>query len=260
MALSRDPTTPSSSKSQQLSRRALLRAGAAAGGGLLVTLYLPFAKAAVPNTGNGSQPGAEPFAPNAFIRINREGKVTLIIPQAEMGQGVYTSLAMILAEELDAAFDDVAVEAAPPSDALYANPTFGIQVTGNSNSVRAFWDKLRLAGAGARDVLVQAAAAQWKVSMASCATEAGEVVHSASGRRLGYGALVDAAALLTPPTTPALKRPEDFRLIGKSLKRLDTPDKVNGKALYAIDIIPDGVKFATIAACPVFGGKVGTGR
>src|SRR5690349_24558776 len=112
MARSRNPMTASLEEFQQLSRRALLRAGVAAGGGLLVSLYVPPAGAAVPNTGTGSQPDPVPFAPNAFIRINREGKVTLIIPQVEMGQGVYTSLAMILAEELDAVFDHVAVEAA----------------------------------------------------------------------------------------------------------------------------------------------------
>ncbi len=239
-----------------LSRRALLRAGAAAGGGLLVGFYMPFAEAAVSNTVSGTQPDAGPFAPNAFIRIDREGNVTLIIPQVEMGQGVYTSLSMILAEELDAAFDRVTVEAAPPNEALYANPILGVQATGNSNSVRAFWQKLRTAGAASRAVLVQAAAAQFGVDPASCVTEAGEVIDPASGRRLGYGALVDAAALLTPPAEPPLKRPEDFKLIGKSLKRLDTPDKVNGKALYGIDILPEGVKFATLAACPVFGGKV----
>ena len=179
------------------------------------------------------------------------------MPQVEMGQGVYTSLSMILAEELDAAFESVSVEAAPPSDALYGNPIFGIQATGNSNSVRAFWKKLRTMGAGARAILVQAAAAQWKVDPASCTTDNGEVIHAASGRRLGYGALADVAAKLTPPAKPALKNPKDFKLIGKPLKRLDTPDKVNGKALYGIDMLPPGVKFATLAASPVFGGKVG---
>jgi isoquinoline 1-oxidoreductase beta subunit len=163
---------------------------------------------------------------------------------------------MIIAEELDAAFDTVSVEASPPSDALYGNPIFGIQATGNSNSVRAFWMKLRQAGAAARAMLVQAAAAQWKVDPASCIASNSEVSHPASGRKLGFGALADAAAKLTPPAKPALKTPKDFKLIGKPLKRLDTPDKVNGKALYGIDMLPAGVKFATLAACPVFGGKV----
>jgi isoquinoline 1-oxidoreductase beta subunit len=235
----------------------LLRTGAAAGGGLLLGFQVPFAEARVPNAASGAAPDVGPFAPDAFIRIDRAGKVTLIMPQVEMGQGVYTALSMILAEELDAAFDSVAVEAAPPSDALYGNPMFGIQATGNSNSVRAFWKKLRQAGAGARAVLVQAAASQWKVDPATCTSADGEVMHAPSGRKLAYGALADAAAKLTPPANPSLKNPKDFKLIGKSLKRLDTPDKVNGKALYGIDMMPAGVKFATIAASPVFGGKVG---
>ncbi len=240
-----------------LSRRTVLYAGAAAGGGLLISFKTPFAHAAAVNTQSAGPGDGGPFAPNAFIRIDRAGKVTLIIPQAEMGQGVYTSLAMILAEELDVAFKSVSVEAAPPSDALYGNPIFGIQATGNSNSVRAFWKKLRQAGAGARAILIDAAAAQWTVDPASCTASNGEVIHAPSGRKLAYGALVDAAARLTPPANPPLKSPKDFKLIGRPLKRLDTPDKVNGKALYGIDMLPAGVKFATLAACPVFGGKVG---
>ncbi len=240
-----------------LSRRTLLHAGAAVGGGLLLGFYTPAADAALSNTTAGMPPDVGPFAPNAFIRIGQDGKVTLVMPQVEMGQGVYTSLSMILAEELDAAFDSVSVEAAPPSDALYGNPIFGIQATGNSNSVRAFWMKLRQMGAGARAILVQAAATQWKVDPASCTTSNGEVFHAATGRKLTYGALADMAAKLTPPVKPVLKNPNDFKLIGKPLKRLDTPDKVNGKALYGIDMLPAGVKFAAIAASPVFGGKVG---
>lgn len=245
----------SSDSHAALTRRALLRRGAA-GGGLLLGFHVPLAQAAAVNAESGSMPDAGPFAPNAFIRIDRTGKVTIICPQAEMGQGVYTSLCMILAEELDAAFNTVSVEAAPPSDALYGNPIFGIQATGNSNSVRAFWMKLRQAGAGARALLVQAAAAQWRVDPASCTASDSEVIHAASNRKLGYGALADAAAKLTPPANPPLKNPKDFKLIGRSFKRLDTPDKVNGKALYGIDMLPPGVKFATIAASPVFGGKV----
>ncbi|HEY4940685.1 MAG TPA: molybdopterin cofactor-binding domain-containing protein [Rhizomicrobium sp.] len=226
--------------------------GAAAGGGLLLGFYSPAADAA-----GAAPPSGAPFAPDAFIRIDRAGKITLVMPQVEMGQGVYTSLSMILAEELDAAFDAVAVEAAPPSDALYGNPVFGIQATGNSNSVRAFWKKLRLTGAAARAILIQAAASQWKVDAPSCTAANSEVIHAPTGRRIAYGALADAAAKLTPPANPQLKDPKNFKLIGKPLKRLDTPDKVNGKALYGIDALPPGVKYAAIAASPVFGGKVG---
>ena len=132
-----------------LTRRAFLQTGLAAGGGLVVAFRLPLAR--------GAQPDKPAFAPNAFIRIDSHGRVTLIMPQVEMGQGIYTSVAMILAEELDADFDHVTLEHAPPSDKLYANPSFGIQVTGNSNSVRAFWRPLRKAAAGTRATLIQAA-------------------------------------------------------------------------------------------------------
>jgi len=130
-----------------LSRREVLRVSAAAGGGMLLGFYTPFADAATVKA-SAAAASSKPFAPDAFIRIDRAGKVTLVMPQVEMGQGVYTSLSMILAEELDAAFGMVQVEAAPPSDALYGNPIFGIQATGNSNSVRAFWKKLRQAEIG----------------------------------------------------------------------------------------------------------------
>jgi isoquinoline 1-oxidoreductase beta subunit len=236
----------------RISRRTLLKAGAAVGGGLLLGFSVPQAKAAATN----GQTDAATFAPNAFIRVDRQGKITLIMPQAEMGQGVYTSHAMILAEELDAAFEQVAVEASPPSDAVYGNPVFHLQATGNSNSIRAFWTSLRKAGAGARAMLVAAAAETWGVDAATCRTENSEVIHDPSGRRLGYGALSERAAAMSPSADPPVKAIKDFKLIGKPLKRLDTPDKVNGKALYGIDAMPAGVKFATLAACPVFGGKV----
>jgi isoquinoline 1-oxidoreductase subunit beta len=198
------------------------------------------------------------FAPNAFIRIGKTGKTTLVMPQVEMGQGVYTAVAMILAEELDADFAEVTLEHAPPNDKLYGNPTFGLQVTGNSNSIRAFWKPLRNAGASARAMLVQAAAQQWQVEPASCTTSNGQVMHADSGRKLAYGALVDAANTQVPPKDVPLKDPKNFVLIGKPLKRFDTPDKVNGKAVYGIDAMLPDMKFATLAACPVFGGKVGT--
>src|SRR5579864_4095603 len=169
-----------------LSRRAFLKVGAAVGGGLLLGFQLPLARAAAAEAGV--------FAPNAFIRIDRNGTITLIMPQVEMGQGVYTAIAMILAEELDAAFDQVTLEAAPPNDKLYGNPTFGLQVTGNSNSIRAFWLPLRKAAAGAREMLVQAASQTWKVDPSSVRTESSTAIHDASGRHLAYAALIDRAA------------------------------------------------------------------
>ena len=232
-----------------LTRRGFLKAGLTVGGALVVGFRVPHADGAP-----AEKPG---FAPNAFIRIDAHNKVTLVMPQVEMGQGIYTGIAMILAEELDADFDHVTLEAAPPNDKLYGNPTFGIQVTGNSNSVRAFWLPLRKAAAGTRAMLVEAASQQWKVEPSAVRTENSEVIHDASGRRAAYAALIDRARGLTPPKDPPLKDIKDFKLIGKPLKRLDTPDKVNGKVVYGIDAMPAGLKFATLAACPVFGGTVG---
>src|SRR5580704_16708188 len=152
-----------------LSRRQLLKAGAA--GTLVFGFRLPVARAT---------PGD--FAPNAFIRLAGDGKITLIMPQVEMGQGVYTAVAMILADEMGADFTQVALEHAPPNDALYGNPTFGIQVTGNSNSIRAFWDPLRKAGATTRAILVAAAAQEWGVEPKSCCTANSQVIHDQMGR------------------------------------------------------------------------------
>jgi isoquinoline 1-oxidoreductase beta subunit len=238
--------------SEGVSRRSLLTAGLA--GGFVLAFHLPVRAFNEPVQPPDETAGK--FAPNAFIRIDDSGKTTLVMPQVEMGQGVYTSIPMILAEELDADFSQVTLEHAPPSDKLYGNPMFGIQATGNSNSVRAWWKPLRTAGASARAMLVQAAAQQWQVDPASCTTANSEVIHSASGRKLSYGALALAAGSEVPPNDVALKDPKDFVLIGKPLKRLDTPDKVNGKAVYGIDAMLPDMKFATLKTCPVFGGKV----
>jgi isoquinoline 1-oxidoreductase subunit beta len=239
-------------RSQSLSRRGILRAAVTSG--FVIAFHLPLRAANEPEQAPDSTAGQ--FAPNAFIRIDHSGKTTLVMPQVEMGQGVYTAVAMILAEELDADFGQVALEHAPPNDKLYGNPIFGIQVTGNSNSIRAFWKPLRVAGATARAVLVRAAAARWQVDPASCSAAAGRVMHSASGRVVAYGDLVDAASALSLPTDPPLKDPKDFVLIGKPLKRLDTPNKTDGKVVYGIDAMLPGMKFATLAQSPVQGGKV----
>jgi len=235
----------------QISRRDFLKVGVAAGGGLLLEFAIPSARGA-----KVSVLGNPAFSPNAFIRIDRAGGVTLTMPQVEMGQGVYTSMAMILAEELDVRLESVTLEAAPPNDALYANPILGFQVTGGSTTIRGFWIPLRRAGASARAMLIAAAAPGWNVDPAACSTAAGEVIHAASGRRLPYGSLVDRAVQLKPPQNPTLKTLKEFRLIGTAARRLDTPDKVTGKALFGIDALPVGVKFATLMASPVLGGKV----
>ena len=234
-----------------VSRRTFLVAGAAAGGGLLLGFYLPHrivAKAAMPD--------ADVFGPNAFVRIDRNDRVTLVMPQVEMGQGTYTSMSMLIAEELEVDLAQVTLEAAPPNDKLYANPILGFQVTGGSTSVPGWWEPLRRAGATARVMLIAAAAAQWNVDAESCRAAKGSVVHPPTGQKLNYGALADAAAKLPVPEEVPLKNPKDFTLIGTPAKRLDTPDKVNGKAVFGIDAIIPGMKFATVAACPVFGGKL----
>jgi isoquinoline 1-oxidoreductase beta subunit len=237
-----------------LSRRTVLQSGLA--GGLVLALPWPSRAAPVNEPEQLADHPDGQFAPNAFIRIDNAGKTTLVMPQAEMGQGVYTAIAMILAEELDADFAQVTIEHGPPSDKLYGNPLFGIQVTGNSNSIRAFWDKLRDAGAAARTMLITAAAAQWQVDAASCSAANGQVTHAASNRTLTYGELADAAGRLPVPDKPKLKDPKDFTLIGKPLKRFDTPNKTDGKTIYGIDAMVPDMKFATLSQCPVLGGKV----
>jgi isoquinoline 1-oxidoreductase subunit beta len=236
-------------KRKGFSRRAFLITGTAAGGGLLLGVYLPR------TIGAKAQIADEVFAPNAFVRIKPDDTITLIMPQVEMGQGTYTSMSMLIAEELEVDLAKVGLEAAPPSDKLYANLLLGFQVTGGSTSVPGFWEPLRRAGATARVMLIQAAAAQWNVDPASCRAEKGEVV-SPAGERLSYGTLVDAAAKLPVPDKVTLKDPKDFTLIGTPAKRLDTPEKVNGKAKFGIDAMIPGMKFATVAACPIFGGKL----
>jgi CO/xanthine dehydrogenase Mo-binding subunit len=218
---------------------------------LLLGFYLPQligAKAQILTT--------EAFSPNAFVRVGRDDNVILVMPQVEMGQGTYTSMSMLIAEELEVDLARVSLEAAPPDDRLYANPLAGFQVTGGSTSVMAMWEPLRRAGATARVMLIAAAANDWNVNPSSCRAEKGEVLHPPTGQRLNYGALVDAAANLPVPDKVALKDPKDFTLIGTPAKRIDTPDKVNGKAVYGIDAIVPGMKIAAVAACPVFGGTL----
>jgi len=233
----------------RLSRRQLLKGSAAAG--VLLAFHLPQPADSKEQLSRGSD-----FAPNAFIRIEPDGRTVLVMPQVEMGQGVYTSIALILAEELDADYARVVLEHAPASDKLYANPVFGLQATGNSNSIRAFWMPLRRAGATARAMLVAAAAGKWRVEPQTCTAARGEVMHAPSGRRLPYGTLVSTARQVPPPKEVALKDPRNFVLIGKAQRRYDTPEKVVGKTTYGIDVMLPGMRFATIAASPVFGGKV----
>jgi isoquinoline 1-oxidoreductase beta subunit len=235
-----------------VSRRRFLKASAAAGGGLLLSLALPLAR------GEANAPVARSFEPNAFIRIGRDGKIVLIMPYVEMGQGTYTAIPMLIAEELEVDLSQVHLEHAPPNEKLYANPLLGVQATGNSNAVRGSWQPLREAGATARTMLIAAAAKRWNVDPASCHARSGVVYHDATRRSAKYGALSAEAARMPVPEKVALKPQSEFRLIGTPAKRLDTPAKVNGTAVFGIDARPPGVKIATLAQSPVFGGRLKT--
>jgi isoquinoline 1-oxidoreductase beta subunit len=240
-----------SATSNGVPRRTFLKAGAAVGGGFVLEFHLPAFLS------DAMAAGPSSFEPNAFVRIAGDGSVTMTMPYVEMGQGTYTSIPMLIAEELEVDLKQVKLEHAPPNEKLYGNPLLGgLQATGNSNAVRGSWQPLRQAGAAARSMLIAAAAKRWKVDPSSCRAEHGEVVHTASTRRVKYGALVGDAAQMPVPVKVALKGAGDFKLIGTPAKRLDTPAKVNGKAVYGIDVRPPGVKIATLAQSPVFGGRV----
>ncbi|MBR2817561.1 MAG: xanthine dehydrogenase family protein molybdopterin-binding subunit [Reyranella sp.] len=233
-----------------LARRSFLRTGAATGGGLLLSLTLPL-------TGGAQAAGDGPFAPNAFVRIGEDGRIVLVMPYVEMGQGTYTAIPMLIAEELEVTLNQVRLEHAPPDEKLYGNPLVaGVQATGGSTAIMASWQPLRQAGAIARTLLIAAAAKRWNVAPEACRAQAGEVLHPATGRSLKYGALAADAAKLPVPKEVALKDPKDFKIIGTPAKRLDAPAKVDGSAVYGIDARPPGVKIATLAQSPVFGGRV----
>src|SRR6266436_5522797 len=203
-----------------LSRRSFLGTGAAIGGGLMLSLSLPF--------GRSEAASSDSFTPNAFIRIGGDGQIVLTMPYVEMGQGTYTSIPMLIAEELEVSLSQVRIEHAPPNEKLYANPLLGVQATGNSNAIRGAWQPLRQAGAVARTMLVSAAAKRWAVDPASCRAQSGEVLHVPTGRRIKYGELAADAARMPIPESVVLKEPKSFKLIGTPAKRLDTPAKVNG--------------------------------
>jgi isoquinoline 1-oxidoreductase beta subunit len=223
-----------------LSRRDFLTVGAAAGAGLVIGFYLP----------HGSRSG-DVFAPNAYLKIAPEGKITVVLARSEMGQGVSTSLPMILAEELEADWKQITIEQAG------ASTLYGDQSTGGSASVRTLWDPMRKAGAAAREMLISAAALEWGVPRSACKAENSSVVHGTSNRRLSYGQLAAKAAALPVPTDPPLKKdPKEYKLVGKRIPRLDAAAKVAGKPGYGIDFRLPDMKYAVLARCPVIGGKV----
>ncbi|WP_157220692.1 xanthine dehydrogenase family protein molybdopterin-binding subunit [Flavisphingomonas formosensis] len=235
-----------------LPRRAVLYGGAALTAGLLIGIELPWGAARA----DEAVPAGKRF--NAFIHIAPDDRVTFTLPAVEMGQGVYTSQAQCIAEELDVALDAVIAAHAPPDQANYGSPVFVVQATGGSTTTMAWSGPLRKAGATARAMLVAAAAARWRVDAGSLTTESGVIAHGPSGRSIRYGEVADAASRLSPPTEIKLKEPAQFRLIGKPMHRIDTPDKAAGKTVYGIDRMLPGMKFATLMASPVLGGKVGS--
>src|SRR5437867_631457 len=234
-----------------ITRRALLRGGLAVGAGL--TVGFPVARGA---RGAALAQTAGVFAPNQWLRIDRDGVVTIVNSVPEMGQGSLTTTSMIIADELDAILDQVRVEQAPANPALYKNPVTGTQSYGGSRGVRDHLAMWRKAAAAAREMLAQAAADEWGVPVESVETEQGAVVHRPSGRRLLYGQLVDRAQQVPVPQNPTLKSPDKFRYIGKPVKRRDTPEKITGRGIYGTDVQVPGMLVASIERCPVFGGKV----
>jgi isoquinoline 1-oxidoreductase beta subunit len=232
-----------------MQRRDFLKFSVAASGGLLIGFYLPGVSKRA-----SAQESAKAFMPNAFVLIGTDERVSVIVNHSEMGQGVYTSLPMLLAEELDADWSKVGFESAPV-DPKYNHPAFGMQMTGGSSSVWSGLEQFRQAGAAARAMLVAAAAQRWKRDPTSCRTESG-AVFDASNRKLTYGQLVADAAKLNPPEHVQLKDPKNFKLIGKPIRRLDTSVKLNGKAVFGLDVALPGMLTAVIARPPIFGAKV----
>ncbi len=246
---------------EDASRRALLKAGGSLVIGfswLVGTKAMAFAKP-TPQPGDAAMAradGSPAFAPNAFVRIGSDGSIRLVMPEVEMGQGAYTGQATLLAEELGVDLDQVKLEHAPPSEELYALEIQGSQNTGGSNTIRGCWDLLRQAGAVARTMLVGAAAKRWNVPAEQCRVERGVVHHDASRRTLSFGQVAADAAHQPIPAKPVLLSASGFRLIGKSLKRLDTPAKTDGSATFGIDVRVPGMKVAAVALSPVVGGTV----
>ena len=244
-----------------LGRRFFLQASLSAGAVLVVgcgTEQVPPPVVPSPTAAPSSKPVAptsqRPFTPNAWVKIAPDSTITIVVDKAEMGQGIETSLPMLAAEELDADWSKIQIEFAPVSPD-YKNPVFGSQGTGGSTTIRGSYTPMRMAGAAAREMLVAAAAATWGVEPSSCRTEKGEVVHPPTGKRAAYGTLTEKAATLPVPKEPRLKPPSEYKLIGTRVPRLDSALKAGGKAEFAIDVQRPGMLVATVARCPVFGGK-----
>jgi isoquinoline 1-oxidoreductase beta subunit len=241
-----------------LTRRAALKGVA----GLVIGFHLPRSAhgqsgSAPPSRADG---GSASFAPNAFIRIGTDDLVTVLVKHIEFGQGPFTGLATLAAEELDADWAQMRAEHAPSNPALYKNFVLGMQGTGGSSAIANSYDQMRKAGATARAMLVQAAANKWNVAPSEIAVERGVLRHVATRREGRFGQFAEAAARLPPPEHAPLKQPASFQLIGRegAVKKLDVPEKTNGKAQFAIDNYEPGMLTVVVARSPRFGGKVAT--
>ena len=239
---------------ENVNRRSVLKAGALVVAFSLAGAKVVSARVLVRDGAGGDASTAK--AIGGFVRIEAAGRIVLVMPSVEMGQGIYTAEAVLLAEELEVGLDQVDLVAAPPDALLYAQPLFKAQLTGGSTSIRGFWTPLRQAGATARAMLVAAAAARWSVPPETCSTDRATVRHEASGRSLSYGELAGDAAAGPTPTNVPLKGAGQWKLIGRSVKRLDTPQKVNGQAVFGIDVVVPGIKIAAVTMCPVDGGRI----
>ncbi len=235
---------------ERLDRRDFLKKTAAGTSGLVIGFYLSGKYEALAGV-----PAKDPTAINAWVQIAPNDSVTLLIDKSEMGQGISTALAMILADELDLDWKKVKTEFAPAAP-QYFNPIFGLQGTGGSCSVRGSWEPLAKAGAAAREMLVATAAKRWNVDPAACRTENSAVVQTANGKRFSYGVLVEDATKLPLPVNPKPKDPKDYKYVGKPTPRIDSLEKSNGKAQFGIDVRRPGMLHAVVERCPVFGGKV----
>ena len=232
----------------EISRRAFLRASGLTAAGLVIAFYVPRRALAAQ-----ASPPKPPPQPNAFLRVAPDGSVTVILAHSEMGQGIWTGLAMLVAEELDCDWSRVRVEHAPAAP-VYAHTAFGMQMTGGSTTTWSEFERYRTVGAMARDMLVRAAAQRWKVDSRRLRTENGWVLKGSE--KLSYGQLAEEAGRLAPPAKVRLKEPKDWKLIGKPVRRLDSPEKVTGRAQFGIDVQFPGLRTALVARAPVFGGRV----
>jgi len=228
------------------SRRSFLKGSATLSGGLLLGVSLPFSR--------GAMAAGAVSTPNAWVHIADDNAITIMVAHAEMGQGVQTSMPMLVAEELNVDLRQIKVVTAPPA-AVYVNALLGAQITGGSTSVRDGWTKLRVAGAQVREMLQTAAALEWNTDTGSIKADKGMLM-GPGGKKATYGQMAAAAARLAVPEKPVLKDPKDFRIVGKSTKRLDTPAKVNGTATFGVDVKLPGMVYAAVQQCPVIGGKV----